>query len=263
MKPKVLILGGVGINSDRELAHAFELAGAEAVRVHLSDIEARPALVFDYQVLAFPGGFSYGDHIASGKILANTLRYALGEHLPTLVEKRVPMIGICNGFQVLVKLGLLPHLDGKIRQEVSLIHNDSGRYEDRWVELGVEARAAATSPWLAGLKNLRCPVRHGEGKLVCRDDVELQRLEESGTIALRYKKNGHATSEYPHNPNGSWNAIAGLIDPGGMIFGLMPHPEVATDSLMDGASDLEDRRSGKTSDCLRLFQNIVRYLKSH
>ncbi len=261
MKPKVLILTGVGINSHRELAEAFDLAGAEAVQLHLSEVQAKPERLLDFQCLAFPGGFSYGDHIASGKILANLFKAKAGHLFNELRVKGVPIIGICNGFQALVKMGWLPQLGGKTLQQASLIHNDSARYENRWVKLGVSESAREMSPWLKDLTDLECPVRHGEGKLVLENETQLEALEKSGHVALRYVNEEGPTQAYPENPNGSWNAIAGLIDPSGLILGLMPHPEVA---IHPTQHPLWSRRgdSGVEPGCMKLFRNIVEHIKS-
>lgn len=260
MTPKALILTGVGINSNRELAEAFQLSGATAEQKHISEIEANPKLLLDYQCLAFPGGFSYGDHVASGKILGNLVKAKAAPLFEELKQRGVPMIGICNGFQILVKMGWLPQLDGQAVQQASLIHNDSARYENRWVKLGVPEAARAKSPWLKGIESLECPVRHGEGKLVLSDEKALEELEKQELVAVRYLKDGEATQDYPENPNGSWNAIAGLVDPTGLIFGLMPHPEVAIHKIQHpnwSRLGLE----GNTS-CLQLFKNIVEHIKS-
>lgn len=260
MKPKILILTGVGINSERELFEAFDLAGAEPVYVHVSELGENPKRALDFQVVALPGGFSYGDHLASGKILANFLRMKLGPLLETIVERKTPVIGICNGFQILVKLGLLPRLRGRIEQEISLVHNDSAKYEDRWVRLGVTREAASRSPWFKGLSELRCPVRHGEGKLVCGSAAGLAKLEKSGCVALRYLDgDGKPARSYPGNPNGSWNAVAGITDKSGLVFGLMPHPEVAIHGVQSPDPAGADERGGFTP-CLQLFRNIVDYL---
>ena len=260
MKPKALILTGVGINSNRELAEAFQLAGATAEQLHISALETRPELLLDYQCLAFPGGFSFGDHIASGKILGNLVKAKAGHLLGELKARGIPMIGICNGFQILVKMGWLPQLEGEPLQQASLIHNDSARYENRWVKLGVCETAQAKSPWLKGLKTLDCPVRHGEGKMVLGCDADLAKLEKSGQVALRYLKDQTPTMDYPENPNGSWNSIAGLIDPTGLIFGLMPHPEVAIHGIQN-PHWTRTGAEGETS-CLQLFKNIVSYIQS-
>jgi len=260
MKPKWMILTGVGINSNRELAEAFNLAGAEAVEVHISALATNPQCIKNYQGLAFPGGFSYGDHIASGKILGNLIKSKCGDLLQELATKGMPMLGICNGFQILVKMGLLPQLDGKVLQEASLVHNDSARYEDRWIQLKVNPSAAQKSPWLKGLERLDCPVRHGEGKLVFANATDLKRVHELGLVAMQYTHKGEVTSTYPHNPNGSWDAIAGLISPNGMIFGMMPHPEVAIHRTQ--TPDWHRTQiAAETTACLNLFKNIVDYQK--
>lgn len=259
MKPKVMILTGVGINSNRELAEAFELSGAEAEELHVSRLEENPNLVEQYQLLAFPGGFSYGDHLSSGKILANLLKVKLGEHFQKCREKNIPMIGICNGFQILVKLGLLPQMNGEFKQQASLIQNDSGQYEDRWVKLGIDEAARKKSPWLSEIEELACPVRHGEGKLVLESEDQLSALQASGQIAFRYTLNREPTQSYPQNPNGSWDAIAGLTDPTGLILGLMPHPEVAIHRLQQPDWTRNDSTEEYTP-CLKLFKNIVDFI---
>jgi phosphoribosylformylglycinamidine synthase len=260
MKPKWMILTGVGINSNRELAEAFELAGAESVQVHMSELENNPASLKDYQGLAFPGGFSFGDHIASGKILGNLIKSKLGDQLQALASSGLPMIGICNGFQILVKMGLLPQMDDQVKQEASLVHNNSAKYEDRWVQLKINKSAQEKSPWLKGIDLLDCPVRHGEGKLVLSNEDELKRLHELGLVALQYSKGGDICADYPHNPNGSWDSIAGLISPNGMIFGLMPHPEVAIHRIQTPDWHRQ-KNSSETTPCLQLFKNIVDYQK--
>jgi phosphoribosylformylglycinamidine synthase I len=260
MNPKALIITGVGINSNRELAEAFELAGASAEQLHISEIEAQPQRLLDYQCLAFPGGFSYGDHVASGKILGNLIKAKAAPLFQELKDRGVPMIGICNGFQILVKMGWLPQLDNQVIQQASLIHNDSARYENRWVKLGVTETARQKSPWLKDIETLDCPVRHGEGKLVFANDHDLEALEASGQVAVRYLKDGEPSQDYPENPNGSFNAIAGLIDPTGLIFGLMPHPEVAIHPIQNP----QWSRLGLdySTTCLQLFKNIVAHIQS-
>ena len=260
MKPKWMILTGVGINSNRELAESFNIAGAEAAQVHISELETNPKSLSNYQGLAFPGGFSFGDHIASGKILGNLIKSKLGDQLQELASNGLPMIGICNGFQILVKMGLLPQLKGEIKQEASLVHNDSAKYEDRWVQLKVSANAQSKSPWLKDLDYLDCPVRHGEGKLVFSNEEDLKSVHKQGLVAVQYCKEGQISSEFPYNPNGSWDSIAGLISPNGMIFGLMPHPEVAIHRIQTPDWHRKSDSSESTA-CLELFKNIVAHQK--
>ncbi len=229
MNVKAIILTGFGINCDWETAEAFRRAGADAQRVHLNEIIVSPALLENCHILAVPGGFSFGDDIASGKVLANRLRYKLGEPLKKFVADGKLMIGICNGFQALVKLGILPRLEEKFVQEATLTYNDSGRFENRWVNLVVEPRTRCA--WLRGISQLELTVRHGEGKFVPRDSSVLERLRANGQVALRYAHldGTPARGAYPANPNGSIEDIAGICDPTGRVFGLMPHPEAHVD----------------------------------
>jgi len=254
---RALILTGYGINCDHETADAFERAGARTNRVHLNDAITQPAMLKDYRILAVPGGFSFGDDVASGKILANRLRYKLGGALKEFVDAGKLVIGICNGFQVLVKMGMLPMLDGEFRQEVTLTHNDSGRFEDRWVHLRTAANTHCV--WVNGLKQLELPVRHGEGKFVPRDADVLKALRDRGMIALRYcLHDGEAArGDFPTNPNGSVDDIAGICDASGRVFGLMPHPEAHTERTHHPRWTREERPEEGIG--LRVFRNAVEY----
>lgn len=224
-KIHAVVLTGFGINCDNETAHALNLAGATAERVHLNDVREAPQCLARYHILAVPGGFSFGDDVASGRILANRLRYALGDHLRKFVADGKLVIGICNGFQVLVKMGMLPMSDGEFRQDVTLTHNDSGRFENRWVCLKTAPETKCL--WLKDIKRLELPIRHGEGKFIAQDASVMEALKTGGQIALRYcRHDGEpAHGEFPDNPNGSQDDIAGICDTTGRIFGLMPHPE--------------------------------------
>ena len=223
-KPKVMILRTAGTNCDEETAHAWELVGADPQRVHVSELIGHPARLKEFAILTIPGGFSYGDDIAAGKILARQMLDHLADALREFVEAGRLVLGICNGFQVLVKAGLLPGgEDAPIGpQLVTLTNNDSARFEDRWVYLRSGDRATAFVP-----ANIRVtlPIAHGEGKLVCRDDAVRERLRSSGHIALQYCDENGRPGPYPVNPNGSEEDIAGLVDRTGRVFGLMPHPE--------------------------------------
>lgn len=252
------MLAGFGINCDYETAAAFEQAGARADRVHLNDLIAAPARLSEYQILAIPGGFSFGDDVASGKILANRIRYRLGDALNRFVDDGNLAIGICNGFQVMVKMGLLPRFTPEFTQSVTLTHNDSGRFEDRWVQLRVERETPCI--WLQGLDSLELPVRHGEGKFIPADDTVLQRLAAGNQAALRYASPDGALAGgvYPANPNGSTSDIAGICDPSGRILGLMPHPEayvIRTQHPQWTRRSLPEDGAG-----LSLFRNAVDYL---
>ncbi len=245
---KACVVTGFGINCDEELALAFTLAGAATERVHVGDLIADPRRLGACRIIAFPGGFSFGDHLGSGKVFALLFKRNLGDALGEFVGRGGLVLGICNGFQILVKMGLLPNLAGDFRQEVSLIHNDSGKYEDRWVRLSFAKQSPCV--WTRDLDFMDVPVRHGEGKLVTRSPQILEALEAGGLVAARYvSRNSGASASmraplpraasdasgrpwprsgpavYPDNPNGSVNDIAGLCDRTGRIFGLMPHPE--------------------------------------
>jgi phosphoribosylformylglycinamidine synthase subunit PurQ / glutaminase len=224
-KPRALVLTGYGINTDAETAHAFGLpsVGGEGVRVHLNDLIATPQMLRDYQMLVIPGGFSFGDDIASGKVLAVKLRAGVLEPLRDFVDRGRLVLGICNGFQVLVKLGLLPNIGGECRQEVTLTFNDSGRFEDRWVYLSVNP--ASNCVFTMGMDRVYLPVRHGEGKFIPGDPSTLATLEGRHCIVLRYVDEDGELAGYPWNPNGSIANIAGVCDVTGRVFGLMPHPE--------------------------------------
>lgn len=230
----VLVVAGYGTNCQRETAHAATLAGADHVVVaHFSELLAGDVRLGDFNFLIFPGGFLDGDDLGAAQAAALRWRYAkttsgapLVDELKRFFDAGGLILGICNGFQLLVKLGMLPGTaHGAFERQVSLSHNDSARFEDRWVHL----RTNPNSPcvFTSGLDGLYLPVRHGEGKLVPKDGPTLDALERDGLVALRYvdPETCQPTMEYPHNPNGSPGGIAGLTDPTGRILGLMPHPE--------------------------------------
>ena len=224
-RPRVCIVTGFGINADEELAYAFECVGGQAVRVHVRDLIGAPRLLSTFRILAFPGGFSFGDHLGSGKVFATLFRRTLGAELAEFIAGGGLVLGICNGFQVLVKMGALPNLEGRGTQEVSLIHNDSGKYEDRWVRVRFEENSRCV--WTKGLPDMDLPVRHGEGKFIVKGDDAMSALTASGLVALRYtaRDAGGNDVRYPDDPNGSDGHVAGICDLTGRVFGLMPHPE--------------------------------------
>jgi phosphoribosylformylglycinamidine synthase subunit PurQ / glutaminase len=222
-RPRVCVITGFGINADDELAVAFEMAGGDPRRVHVTDLIAEPSLLHQFRILAFPGGFSYGDHLGSGKVFATLFRRNLGAGMAAFVAAGGLVIGICNGFQVLVKMGVLPNLSVTSGQEVSLIHNDSGKYEDRWVRVRFEEGSRCV--WTRGLRQMDLPVRHGEGRFVTRSAELMSELSARGLVALRYSSASGREPEYPEDPNGSEGHVAGICDPTGRVFGLMPHPE--------------------------------------
>ncbi len=265
-KPKVkaLVITGYGTNCEMEMAHACRLAGAEADIVHLSDLLDGTIRLADYHFLNLPGGFLDGDNLGAAQAGAHRFRHAkiatsdrrFMDELLEFVERGGFVLGVCNGFQLMVKTGLLPGLDGDYQSRlVSLTYNDSGRFEDRWVHL----RANPDSPCIftRGIETIELPIRHGEGKFVALDEETLKRIEEMGLIALQYcdPATGDPTMEYPYNPNGSTLAIAGICDPTGRLMGLMPHPEGflhRTNHPRWTRQELSEEGAG-----LQLFRNAV------
>lgn len=214
MEPRAIVLGGYGFNADAELVEAFSRAGARPERLHVADLAADPGLLAGARILAFPGGFSFGDHLGSGQVLALLCRRTLRPALERFVADGGLVIGICNGFQALVRMGILPNRGGTWEREASLIRNEGGRFVDRWVPVSFEGRSRCV--WTRGLEERLLPVRHGEGRFVARDEACLDELEREGLVAARYSR---------ENPNGSERGIAGICDPSGRVLGLMPHPE--------------------------------------
>jgi phosphoribosylformylglycinamidine synthase len=234
-KVKSIVLAGNGINCEMEMAHACRLAGSDVVDiVYLYDLLSGDVRLDDYHFLNLPGGFLDGDDLGSAKAMAHRLKYARidgsGERLEEVIFRFINegklILGVCNGFQLMVKSGLLPGLDGLYgRQEVTLTFNDSGRFEDRWVYLKVNPQSHCI--FTQGVKGLYLPVRHGEGKFIPKDDPTLEKLQKGNLVALQYSVPDcqSPTVEYPLNPNGAVAAIAGICDPTGRLFGMMPHPE--------------------------------------
>ena len=261
--PRTLILSGYGINCEDETARAFNRAGAQADIVHINDLIAQPTRLNDYQILAIPGGFSFGDDLGSGKAFAAKVNNHLQDKMREFATDDKLIIGICNGFQILVALGLTPALDGKYgERQVALLHNESARYIDRWVDV----ECSGSSPWVQNLGTISVPIAHGEGKFYA-NPATLQTLNQKGLIAARYVT-GQAC-EYQNlaaNPNGTLENIAGITDESGRIFGLMPHPERAQDFTQLPWWPLYKRQhKGETLPCegpgLGLFRNAVNYFK--
>jgi len=252
-------LRAAGINTDLETQYALELAGTKADRVHVNRVIENKSLLDQYQILIFPGGFSYGDDVAAGRIMANQVVHHLAEPVRKFINDGKLVLGICNGFQVLVKAGILPGGHGSFRQEdITITCNDSGRYEDRWVYLAPQTdRCVFMDPQ----ERLCVPVAHGEGKIVPRSDEVLQRLKSEGCIAFKYVDENGEEGPYPINPNGSVESIAGLTDSTGRVLGLMPHPERYVRRTQHPhwsrlSKDLDP-------DGIKLFRNAVRYIRDN
>ncbi len=287
----VLVLRAAGINCDEEVMHCWRLAGATPTLAHINVLAENPSMLDDFQIITIPGGFSYGDDIAAGTILAQRIQHDLTEPMRRLVARGGGIFGICNGFQVLVKTGLLPGGD-VARDQVTITYNDSARFEARWVKLelctdrcpfltpigenqspaaGTPRRAFDFSPrgpsspteptpsCVDGVTRtcLELPVEHAEGKVVTASDMTVKQLEDRGQIALRYVDADGRYDRYPANPNGSVAGIAGLCDPTGRIFGLMPHP----DRHFDHTNHPQWTRREPTGppDGLTVFKNAVDY----
>lgn len=253
----VMVLRAPGTNCDAEAVHAFELAGASVERVHVNRLVERTAALDAFQVLVLPGGFTYGDDLGAGTVLANRIRLALLDDVRQFVDSGRLVIGICNGFQALVKSGLLP--GGDIAGRVTLTTNDSSRLEDRWVHLKA---VSGLSPFIAEGTHLYLPVAHGEGKFVARDGETLRAVTASGQVVFRYVTETGGEASYPDNPNGSQAGIAGICDPTGRILGLMPHPERHVSRLQHPHWT---RLPGTDSsgDGLLVFRNAVSYARSY
>jgi phosphoribosylformylglycinamidine synthase len=224
---RVLIVTGLGLNCEVETEVGFRMAGASPERVHLLDLldETAPQRLTDYQVLAFVGGFAFGDHLGAGFVFANKIRWRLYEPLVRFIERGGLAFGVCNGFQTMVRLGMLPGFDGDYRTpRATLAPNDRLGYRDAWVTLSFDPDSPCV--WTHGLESLDLPARHGEGKFLAESDDVFERLESGHQVAARYLgPDGRPTEEWPWNPNGAPGAVAGICDPTGRLFGMMPHPD--------------------------------------
>ena len=221
--PRVLILHATGTNRDREAVWAVEQAGGTPVVLHVNQLRDRPSRLQDHQMLILPGGFSYGDALGAGRLLASDMRWLLQDELARFVEAGKPVLGICNGFQALVKNGWLPG-PPEAGPRATLTHNASNRFECRWVWLEPDPQSPCV--FTRGLsERIYCPVAHGEGRFVPRDGNVLAALQGERRIAVRYVAPDGSDAAYPDNPNGSVAGIAGICNAKGTVFGLMPHPE--------------------------------------
>jgi len=268
-KVKAIVLTGNGVNCEMEMAHACRLAGADRVDiVYTGEMLAGKKRLDDYDFLNLPGGFVDGDDLGSAKAGANRFLHGrvresgerLFDQLLRFIGAGKLVFGVCNGFQLMVKLGLLPGFDGNYaRQEATLTFNDSGRFEDRWVYLKVNT--ASPCVFTSGLERLYLPVRHGEGKFFAREESVLDRLENNGHIVVQYsdEEGRAAVMDYPENPNGSLRAVAGVCDETGRVFGIMPHPEAflhCTNHPRWTRESLPEEGMG-----LALFRNAVDFIR--
>jgi phosphoribosylformylglycinamidine synthase I len=252
-KVKVLVLRGPGTNCDGETVFAFEQAGAEVTMLHVNRLIGKEYNLFDFHILVFPGGFLYGDDIAAGKVLANELRVKLGVEVARFIDDGRLILGICNGFQVLMKAGILPRLNKGESPPLTLTNNDSGKFECRWVYLGVNRKSPCI--FTKGMEQMYVPVAHGEGKVM----GDLTAITEKNIAVYYMDEKGDRTAGYPCNPNGSIQNIAGICDDSGRVFALMPHPE----RHILGTQHPQWTRLGvkKHGDGFPVFLNAVKYAK--
>ncbi|WP_424357157.1 phosphoribosylformylglycinamidine synthase subunit PurQ [Methanocella sp. MCL-LM] len=274
-KVKSLVLTGYGINSEVETAYANTLAGAEARIAHINDVIDGLVKVDDYHLINFPGGFSYGDDLGSGKAFANKVLYAktptgpMIDQIQKFIDDGKLIIGICNGFQILVKMGLLPAFDKTYTgQTATVFYNDKG-FRDQWVRLKVNTESQCV--FTRGLSRVDMPVRHGEGKFIPGSQEMLARLWKNGHVALQYADSAYQpTQQFPDNPNGSVDAIAGICDETGRIFGLMPHPEAFNHVTNHPQyTRLREQASRKgialkeEGDGIKVWRNAVEYIEAN
>jgi phosphoribosylformylglycinamidine synthase len=253
-KVRTLVLRAPGTNCDAETAFAFEQAGAEVSSVHVNQLIRSEQRLSDYQIMVIPGGFTYGDNIAAGKVLANELRLKLGEDMLRFIEDGGLILGICNGFQVLVKAGILPMPANDSPPLLTLMTNDSGKFECRWVHLRVNKQSPCV--FTRGIDSLYLPVAHAEGKVVAAPQV----LPELDVVLYYTDEDRNSNAGYPYNPNGSVGNIAGISDASGRIFALMPHPE----RYIRGTQHPQWTRHGakQHGDGFQIFLNAVKWARA-
>jgi len=271
-RPGALVLTGYGINCDYETQYACNVVGFSAERIHLNDLLEKSMSIFKYSLVVFPGGFSFGDDLGSGVAFASKIRFSHsdgGNRLYNCIMEYVHrgglVLGVCNGFQILVRLGIIPASEGLYGvQQVTLAPNREGYFIDRWVNLRVEPESK--NVFTKGIDILRLPVRHGEGRFIPMDKKIMQSLEKENQITLRYcDEQGKPTMEFPLNPNGSEGAVAGISDPSGRILGLMPHPEAAVSVYQypDWTRKTKPgmhKQSSLKGDGYRIFENAFMYV---
>ena len=264
-KPKALIITGYGINCEEETAKVFEMEGAESEIVHINDLIDGTKKMQDFQIMAFPGGFSYGDDTSSGNAMANKIKNNLNEEFLKFAREDKLIIGLCNGFQILVNLGLVPALNNAYgERKVALMHNAQARYECRWINL---KRTSGKCIWTRDIEMIHVPIAHGEGNFYT-DAETLNQIKSGDQIVFKYvREDGSpANNEFPFNPNGAMEDIAGICDPSGRILGMMPHPERFNCFVNEDGWQLKKEtliREGKPlpkeGKGLKLFRNAVEY----
>ena len=256
---RAIVLRAAGINCDVETEYALELAGADAERVHINRIIEDKRLLDKFQILVVPGGFSYGDDVAAGKILGNQIIHHLSEPIRKFIDDGKLALGICNGFQVLVKAGILPG-DGSAGRQgaVTITYNDSGRYEDRWVYLAPQTDKCVLID--AG-RQIYLPAAHAEGKVVTEDETALEKLKAEGHVAFKYVDKDGKEGRYPINPNGSMGSVAGLTDTTGRVLGLMPHPERYVRPTQH--PHWTRLKTGAGGDGMTIFNRAVKYVQEN
>lgn len=264
MQPPVLIITGYGLNCEAESRYAWEKAGARATLIHIQDLMDKPDRLHGYGALMFIGGFSFGDHMTSGHVFAHLLRHHLQDELRSFIEEGGLILGVCNGFQIMTKLGLVPGLQKEyFKPAVSLMQNDCGAFQNFWIRLRFETSSPCV--FTRGLDVMDLPIRHGEGKIYPRNRAVLDALEKEGCVACRYldPASNQPAVEFPANPNGSVHSIAGLCDPTGRVFGLMPHPEAYLFPEQHPQWEFRDRSQPPPEHGagLKLFENAVRFMR--
>jgi len=241
-----------------ETQYALELAGAAAEAVHINRLIEDKSVLDQFQIIVFPGGFSYGDDVAAGKILANQVIHHLSTPIQKFIDDGKLVLGICNGFQVLVKAGILPGDDSTKQGSVTITYNDSGKFEDRWVYLAPQTQSCV---FIEPGRQIYLPVAHGEGKVATYDRATLENLKSAGHIAFKYVDESGKEGDYPINPNGSIDSIAGLTDTTGRVLGLMPHPERHTRLTQHPRwSRLKNKAD---ADGMTIFANAVRFVQEN
>lgn len=266
MSVQALVIAGYGLNCEEETLHAFHYNMIDGNIIHINDLIDNPKVLNDYQILAIPGGFSYGDDTGSGNAFAQKMKLALWDDLKAFIERDTLTIGICNGCQILTNLGLVPAINNKYgKRDIAVTYNLSDRYQCRWIDLNVDSN----SPWLQSIKTMHIPVAHGEGRFIMPDDT-LKLINENGHVAARYiKPDGTAANtDFPFNPNGSMDDIAAITDETGKVLAIMPHPERGMfswqrddfDYLKDQAHRNKEELN-EVSDGMQIFHNAAVYFE--